>query len=116
MNRAQIRQEARLTRLSSEQMKRQIVQEAAMLAENRLQKKEAEYQEEEDRRTITLYACSILALHNVFGFGQTRCARYMAEIDRLMGELIEGNMTYGSLCRRIDDTLGIVIDPERSKE
>lgn len=116
MNRAQRRLKARLEHVNAEDAKRQLVHEAAEKAIKKLQRTEDEFRKEEDMRTIAIYACSILAVRRAFGFGQSRCVKYIQTIDEIAGELSSGKMTYDELCKTIEDEIGIIIDPGEEEQ
>ena len=115
MNRAQRRLKARLERVSAEDAKRQLVHEAAEKAVKKLQRTEDDFRKEEDMRTITIYACSVLAVRRAFGFGQARCVKYLQAIDEIAGELSSGALTYDELCKTIEDEIGVIIDPREEE-
>ena len=110
MNRAQRRKKVRLENLSSEEMKRKIVNEVVGKVENRWRKSENIFIEEENRRTVAIYACSILALHEVFNINRNDCIKYIEKIDEIMGRLSRGELTYEVLCKDIKDKFNIIID------
>ena len=58
-------------------------------------------------KTEALMTCFALALHNKFGFGQTRIARALEEVDRMMGDILEDKATIDDYIKELEKKTGI---------
>ena len=63
-------------------------------------------------KTEALMTCFALALHNKFGFGQTRIARALEEVDRMMGDILLDKATIDDYIKELEVKTGIGVECE----
>lgn len=63
----------------------------------------------EDTRVEILMNCVVIALHNEFGFGQSRCMRVLNAIDGLMVRADNDELTRDRLREMAEQAAGVIV-------
>lgn len=66
-------------------------------------------QQTENQRVEAMLTCFVLAMHEEFGFGKTRCLRALERVDSYMGTWIKDQESLRKLQRKVKDEVGIII-------
>ena len=66
-------------------------------------------QQVDNDKTQALLACFVIALNEIYGFGQSECMAVLIKIDEHMRGVTNGIETLQELVNRAQDTVGIQI-------
>lgn len=66
-------------------------------------------QQTENQRVEAMLTCFVLAMHEEFGFGKTRCLRALERVDSYMGTWIKDQKSLKLLQKKVRDEVGIII-------